>query len=1364
VGGLVVMNDVRGDVESYILDAAVTATAGDVVVKAVEAATLTATDDSVVVSDGGSIFGSGESVAVNAVISTNVVLSESDAYIENSDVKTTTSGDVRVDASNTSTLSATIESETDSKQASIGITLAFNSIGWETQNFLFSTAEAVVGGEFGTKDPAHVEATIRNSEVTAAGEVILVATSNATIDSEVTTSATSINASLGGSTAISIGANVALNKVSTDAAARIEGGSVVESLGGDIGLSAADTSTIGADVDAPTLGVALGSGSTIPVTVGLSVARNEIDNDVEASIQGSGSAAAPVRANAGALELSATQDATIDATSAASAVGVAVSVGKAIPISAGGALAFNEILGSTRAFAAGSTVEAGQVDLDASNDSNITSLVDAAATAVAVGGGTSPAFAIGASVALNEIGEDGTPLEVVAFVENSDVTAAGNVTLSAGSTATIDARVDAASVAVSAAAGTSFSPAVAGVFTTNELHTSVKAYVLGAGGDDQIESTSGNVILTAEDASTVTSYAGAAAVAGAFSLAGSAAPIALGGSIALNDIDSEVAAYVDAARVVTGQGQLELDAISTATIDAHVDSTSIAIGATPKTSVAVSGGLSWSNNQILTRTNAYLKKADVDAQGSVLIDAENSSRVTSDVLGAAGSLSASLGGGSGIGASVGAAIATNRIGFEGDTSDPEAATAANAAQVRAYVEDSSIDTEGDLVATATSSQTIVSSVDAISVAIGLSVEGSSFTGSGAGVRSENEIASEVKAFIDGDGPTGIEADSISLLADDRSSITSSAFAGAVAGAFTGKFAASAAVGVSVSLNHIENVVEASIRNADDGVTTTVGDISVRAKEHSTIASDATAAAIALGGSLSKAVSLSGGGADSRNEILTDTNAFVADSVLSSADDVRIEASNTSTIRADVLGVAGSVAIGADLGVGVAIGASVARNEIGADGDFVQVRAYAQRSEITTTGDLIATALSEQTIDAAVTAAAVAIAASSTSALGASGAGVDVENEIFTQVEAFVDGDGANGISADAISLSAEDLSEITAVALAGAVAGAVGGTTGGAAGIGVSRARNRIEEEVEAYIQNADTGVTTTGGAITLTANAAATITSEATAAALALGGGGTTGIALAGGGADARNEIDADVNAFVDASVLDSAGAVTLAASNASAIDAQVAAVAASVAIGGTTGVGASIGASIARNEIGSADDPSQIQAYVKNSSVDAVGALSATATSTQTITAGVDAVSVALSGGGSTGIALGGAGTDVQNHIRSHVKAGIEGSGTDGIAAGSIDLAASDTSTITSSALAGAVGGSFARPTSGAPATWRPRAAPSASAPARTPRSGPRAEQRRSRWQEAARPAWAWRAAAPRRRTSSSRRPTPISTTARF
>ncbi|KPA19603.1 hypothetical protein MHK_000177, partial [Candidatus Magnetomorum sp. HK-1] len=220
-GGIVVRNDVRSAVQSYINNATVTA-AGDVNLLAEESATIISTDDSVVTSSGGSAYGTGKSDAVNGIIVTNLVLSKSNAFVTNSNVTTTESGNLIIDAKNTSAIDATITSSTASGDKAIGVTLAFNTIGWEAQNILFRALDALLGTDIGNEQPAETKAYIEDTTLNISGNLSVTANNSAFLNATISNAADSTASALYGAGGTAASAMLASNMVSTDSQAYID--------------------------------------------------------------------------------------------------------------------------------------------------------------------------------------------------------------------------------------------------------------------------------------------------------------------------------------------------------------------------------------------------------------------------------------------------------------------------------------------------------------------------------------------------------------------------------------------------------------------------------------------------------------------------------------------------------------------------------------------------------------------------------------------------------------------------------------------------------------------------------------------------------------------------------------------------------------------------------------------------------------------------------------------------------------------------------------------------------------------------------------------------------------------------------------
>jgi Ca2+-binding RTX toxin-like protein len=350
--------------------------------------------------------------------------------------------------------------------------------------------------------------------------------------------------------------------------------------------------------------------------------------------------------------------------------------------------------------------------------------------------------------------------------------------------------------------------------------------------------------------------------------------------------------------------------------------------------VGLAGGGAEATNVILTKTNAHIDDSSLLSAGDVLVTATNSSLIDAEVLGVSGSLG--VGGSAGVAASIGVALARNIIGSDIDESAAATYTTAETsdvslvkddtvriadgagagdvyryigaeplapaklatlsynntdlferdnlvsgpdevAEVKAYLSNSSVDAAGDLVQTATSDATIEAGVAAASVAVaGGGAAGVGATG--AGVSTENIITTDVRAYIEGSGTTGVVADAITLRAEDSSTIRVSADAASIGGAVGGTAGVAVSIGVSLAKNTIHNDVQAYVLNADL-VDTREGNVEILALESATVESSAVAAAVtgAIGGTAG--VALSGAGAEATNVVNNDVRSYVSNSTV-----------------------------------------------------------------------------------------------------------------------------------------------------------------------------------------------------------------------------------------------------------------------------------------------------------------------------------------------------------------------------------------------------------------------------------------------------------------------------------------------------
>ena len=224
IGLLVVLNDLRAASEAYI-DNAIVDAGGSVTVNAEEFAQLLSEALSTVTASGGSFYGTGSVQAINGQVVTNVVLSSATAAISDSDV--TAGGDVDVTAANHAGIDATLLAATNSGDLAFAISLAFNSLGWHSQNILFNLVDTILGdpliaAALNGEDPSLVSATITNSTIDADGDVNVIAIGATLLNATVSNAADSTASALFNATGKAIGLTVAQNKVSSQAYAAIE--------------------------------------------------------------------------------------------------------------------------------------------------------------------------------------------------------------------------------------------------------------------------------------------------------------------------------------------------------------------------------------------------------------------------------------------------------------------------------------------------------------------------------------------------------------------------------------------------------------------------------------------------------------------------------------------------------------------------------------------------------------------------------------------------------------------------------------------------------------------------------------------------------------------------------------------------------------------------------------------------------------------------------------------------------------------------------------------------------------------------------------------------------------------------------------
>ncbi|MGB3118400.1 MAG: hypothetical protein WBE58_06250, partial [Verrucomicrobiales bacterium] len=243
VGILVVRNDATSGALARVENTHLDAT--NVEVSASEEMTFTAETNSDVKAQGGTSEVEGDlqsdSIAINGVIATNTIQAEADAHILNGSV--TVSGDLTVAASNTSEVEASTNAVVEGDGTSVGAVLAFNTLGYESQNILTQTIDALVGSTIGNANPAKVKAYIQDATINAGGDVSVTGNNSASL------TATLGNAASSASTADGVSASgmIGMNRVSSGAEAYIDftgPGKGTVTAGGTLTVEAQDAAAL----------------------------------------------------------------------------------------------------------------------------------------------------------------------------------------------------------------------------------------------------------------------------------------------------------------------------------------------------------------------------------------------------------------------------------------------------------------------------------------------------------------------------------------------------------------------------------------------------------------------------------------------------------------------------------------------------------------------------------------------------------------------------------------------------------------------------------------------------------------------------------------------------------------------------------------------------------------------------------------------------------------------------------------------------------------------------------------------------------------------------------------------------------------
>ena len=469
-------------------------------------------------------------------------------WIEN-DVEATiadiSAGD-NINAGATLTVSASDHSTIDSLAGA----LAIAGIGAQAAT---GTLGASVAFNYLGGDPNHVNTTDNNTVTAsiencagsiAAGQVLVEAVYGAQINNITVAGGAAGTYGLGGSVSV----NIIRNNTTADI---VNASNITTTTSSADGLDVTSEDTAEIWAFAGGVGIAIAKVTPDAVAAGVSVAYNEIVDSSYAHIDNSSVNAA------GDVNLVATSEPTIKAYT----IGVAISgsAGTGTAFGGAGAGSGNIVRDSAEAY----ITDCGTGVLGVSSDGAVSLIaadaptIQASAGALGIGISTGEGGAgasVGISVAVNNIADT-----TEAYIHASTVKAAGNIVALAAEAATITALTMGGAVSGSTeGGGVAFAGAGAG--SGNTIGNTVYAYIDGG----STVTTQNGIILQADDTAEITANAGGVALAGGFQ--GGAVAVSLGISVAINDIEDKVHAYIDDSTVTAGTGDIALSAAETAVI------------------------------------------------------------------------------------------------------------------------------------------------------------------------------------------------------------------------------------------------------------------------------------------------------------------------------------------------------------------------------------------------------------------------------------------------------------------------------------------------------------------------------------------------------------------------------------------------------------------------------------------------------------------------------------------------------------------------------------------------------------------------------------------------------------------------------
>ncbi|HCE72074.1 MAG TPA: type I secretion protein, partial [Ruegeria sp.] len=958
------VNLLSGKVRSYMSDSDATVYKGSSQVLATAAPDILSISGALAFSYSGGVSGSSTSAAVGIAISVNEIGTEDEPFeviarVHDSVIEVM-DGDITVKADNQSEIeNYTYGVALAISNSSGGSSYAFSGVGSVSVNNLHTVVYAEV-----TEDDNETELTATKGAVTVSAK------ENAKIDADAGGFglALALAGSGGGGFAGGLGLSIAINDLSSDTMAIVDGAAITA---GTVLNTGDDDVVIQADLTAEITALTIaGAGTASQGDAAIALAGTGSGNRLRiralADVDG-----ATITGGDKGIRIEGGLGETSKIKADAGGVGIALGLSSTASVSLGIAVAVNDIQGladvttpDVGATVNGSTLttDDGALSIGAISGADIDTFVLGVSVSANIGltDSTAIGFSGAGSVAISRIGFD-----TEASLTDSSFTSSGggNATLLAQDGSTIDTFALAGSFTLAVASGgTAVAASIAASVSVNEIENGIVARVSGSDiltrGDvtvsastvpttsqnaqDQLAGIADFDYDATEDA---TINAIAIGVAGAVAISPGDASISasLAGGFAFNDIDNTIVAEITADSTVAGVndgdkvGKVDVLAYDQANIFASADGGAISLSfGDPAISIALAAFVSV--NDIDNVVTARISDSTVQARDTISVHARSTASIESISVGAAASISigqqtaiAISGAGGYVANTIGNTITAEIV----DSTDSTGVPRVSGGAVDVYAED-------------------VSTMDGIGVAASL-------------------------AF------------SVALNLKDGVSVSVS---GAGAGVYN-------TLNSTLDANITNSTVAATGADEDTEITDNLsGDVRVQADSNVTF--DDTTVAVSVSAAISLiSITVNAAVVIVQNQALGSVTASIDGSTVNATGDVTVDASDDTSLDSEAIGVTVSISLAGLAGAGVAI-----ENKIDRD----VTAQIVQASTVTAAADVTVDAYAEQNVMKSTgTAASIAVVP-----ISISGAGVSAEALVNSDVTALIDGSTVTASAGDVV--------------------------------------------------------------------------------------------------------------------------------------------------------------------------------------------------------------------------------------------------------------------------------------------------------------------------------------------------------------